>query len=410
MKLSTQIILALVAGIFVGAIARAADAPWLLRAVLACEPIGTVFIRLISMVVVPLVVASLFVSIASLGDVRRLGRIGGKTLAYFLVTTALAATIGFVVAGIAHVGHVGQGMAPSVGVGAPVPQSASTTGEHALPNVVTTVLAMVPSMGQVELMPLIVAVCLFGAAATVMRGEATRAVTRVLQGVNDLSTVVIGWIMRLAPAAVFVLIAATVARSGLGLLKALAVYAVIVVLALAVHVAIVLLPMLRWGARMAVTTFFGSTSEAVVLALSTASSTATLPVSMANAAALGVPPDITSFMLPVGTTMNKNGAAVYKAVTAVFMAHLYGVALGPMRCVAIVLASTTAAFVGAGIPGSSLVTTMIVLNAIGLGTQTSAAIAMVAGIDRPLDMCRSAVNTIGNLVGTAVVARSEGGR
>ena len=117
-----------------------------------------------------------------------------------------------------------------------------------------------------------------------------------------------------------------------------------------------------------------------------------------------------SFVLPTGTTLNKNGAAVYKAATAIFLAHLYGVDLGLGAIVTIVLTSIVAASAGAGVPGSSLVTTLIVLNAIGLGPNAAAGIALVAGIDRPLDMCRTAVNTFGNLVGTAVVARIEGER
>ena len=118
--------------------------------------------------------------------------------------------------------------------------------------------------------------------------------------------------------------------------------------------------------------------------------------------------NIVSFVLPAGTTINKNGSAVYKAVTAVYIAHLYGVALTPSMLLTMVLISTVAAFAGAGVPGSSLITTLIVLNAIGLGTHAAAGIALVVAVDRPLDMCRTAVNTISNLVGTALVARSEG--
>ena len=149
----------------------------------------------------------------------------------------------------------------------------------------------------------------------------------------------------------------------------------------------------------------------LLLAFSTASSSVTLPVSMAAAQQrLGVSNEVASFVLPTGTTLNKNGAAVYKAATAVFLAHLYGIDLGLGRIVTIVLTTIVAASAGAGVPGSSLVTTLIVLNAIGLGPNAAAGIALVAGIDRPLDMCRTAVNTFGNLVGAAVVARAEGER
>jgi Na+/H+-dicarboxylate symporter len=143
-----------------------------------------------------------------------------------------------------------------------------------------------------------------------------------------------------------------------------------------------------------------------MLAFATSSSSAALPVSIAAATKrLGISRDVASFVLPAGATMNKNGSAVYKAVTAVFLATVYGLVLGPSQWIAIVAASTVAAFAGAGVPGSSLVTTLIVLNAIGLGDQAAAGIALVAAVDRPLDMCRTAVNTIGNLIGTAWVAR-----
>jgi Na+/H+-dicarboxylate symporter len=123
-----------------------------------------------------------------------------------------------------------------------------------------------------------------------------------------------------------------------------------------------------------------------------------------------VSPADACFVLPIGTTLNMNGAAYYKAATAVFLAHLYGVPLGAGQLATIVLATIVASSAGAGVPGSSLVTTLIVLNAIGLGSNASAGIALIAGIDRPLDMCRTAVNTFSNLVGTAVVARAEGER
>jgi Na+/H+-dicarboxylate symporter len=155
--------------------------------------------------------------------------------------------------------------------------------------------------------------------------------------------------------------------------------------------------------------FVRRVGDALLLSFSTASSSVTLPVSLSAAQQrLGVPAEVASFVLPTGTTLNKNGAAVYKAATAVFLAHLYGVALGPAELVAIVLTTIVASAAGAGVPGSSLVTTLIVLNAIGLGPNASAGIALVAGIDRPLDMCRTTVNTFSNLVGAVVIARAEG--
>ena len=415
MKLQSRIFAGVAGGIALGALSKVSGAEQLRRSLVALEPLGTVFIRLITMVVVPLVVASLFLGVASLGDMRRLGRIGGKTLAYFLATTLCAAVIGLAVALAAHLGGgldqaARDSLASQAGAQVPAVAAAART-----PTLVQTFVDMTPqnpfaAAAQGDLLPLIIAVCIFASAATVVSGEGRRAVVSFFEGVNDLSMVVIGWLMWLAPYAVFVLIAATVAKSGLDLLASLAVYSVVVVAAMAVHLVLVLLPALRFGARLGVTQFFRAVSDALLLAFSTASSNVTLPVSMAAAKnRLGLSNEITGFVLPSGVTLNKNGAAVYKAATAVFLANLYGLALGPSQLVTIVLTTVMASAAGAGVPGSSLVTTLIVLNAVGLREHAAAGIALVVAVDRPLDMCRSTLNTIGNLVGAAWIERTEAG-
>jgi DAACS family dicarboxylate/amino acid:cation (Na+ or H+) symporter len=412
MKLHTKIFIGLAAGVAIGAAARrvaalAAIVEWL-------EPAGTIFIRLITMVVLPLVIASLFVGVTSLGDIRRLGRIGGRTLAYFLITTVLAAVIGTAVALMAE---VGTGLDPAVRdsiAGRFNTPGAQPPAATTVPTFVQTIVAMVPqnpiaAAAQGDLLAVIFTVIVFGAAATTMSEEKRRPLVSLATAVNDVSLAVIQFLMRLAPAAVGILIAATVLRSGMGLLWSLAGYATVVIAGLALHVALVLLPILQFVARIGVAAFVQAVGHVILLAFSTASSSVTLPVSLAAARErLGVSAAVASFVLPIGTTLNKNGAAVYKAATAVFLAHLYGVPLGAGHLATIVLTTIVASSAGAGVPGSSLVTTLIVLNAIGLGSNASAGIALIAGIDRPLDMCRTAVNTFSNLVGTAVVARAEG--
>ena len=281
-----------------------------------------------------------------------------------------------------------------------------------MPTLTEQLLGLIPqnpfaAAVQGDLLPLIVAVCLFAAAATTLPTDKRRQIVSAFERLNELSMILIGWLMQLAPIAVFVLIAATVARFGAGFLTELLTFAAAVLIALALHVCLVLLPAVRVAAGYRISDFLRGTSDALMLALATASSSATLPVSMAAATRLGAPAEVTGFVLPAGTTVNKNGAAAYKAVAAVFLATLYGLPLGPGRQLSIVLASTAAAFAGAGVPGSSLVTTLIVLNAIGLGSEAAAGIALVAAIDRPLDMCRTAVNTLGSLVGTVWVGTSR---
>ena len=404
MKLQTRIFAGLLAGVIVGGVSRVPGAEALRAPLSALEPVGVAFIRLVTMVVVPLVIASLFVGVASLGDIRRLGRLGGKTLGWFLGTTFVGAVIGVAVA---LVGLHGEPLGVSERTGAALAAPAT-------PTLAETLLDMVPqnpfaSAAQTDLLPLIIAVCIFGAAATVISADGRRSLLTFFTALNELCMVVIGWLMTLAPLAVFVLLASLVARLGLDVLQRLLEFAVVVVIALVAHVVVVLVPLLRVGARLGVAMFFRAVSDALLFAFSTASSNATLPVSMAAARnRLGVSNEIVSFVLPAGATINKNGSAIYKAVTAVFIAQLYGLSLGSGQVVAIVMMSTLAAFAGAGVPGSSLVTTLIVLNAIGLGPQAAAGIALVTSVDRPLDMCRSTVNTIGNLIGTTVIARSEG--
>ncbi|MEP6491969.1 MAG: dicarboxylate/amino acid:cation symporter [bacterium] len=419
MKLERKILLGFALGIAAGFVSRVPGVEPVQRLLIGAEPIGTAFIRLITMVVVPLVIASVFVGVASLGNVRTLGRVGGKTLLYFLGTTLAAALIGLVVARTTRVGsglpdadrELLMNRVANETVGATAVAQAAAS-----PPLSQTLISMIPqnpfasaAQGGSDLLPLIIAVCIFAAAATVVQSEGRDTIIRFFTGVNELSMVVIGWLMRLAPAAVAILIAATVARSGLTMLNQLLAFSLAVIVALGLHVAIVLLPALRLGARMGVRAFVRSVADALLLAFSTASSNATLPVSMAAARErLGIPNDIVSFVLPPGASLNKNGAAVYKAVAAVFLAQLYGVPIGASMMITIVLMATIAAFAGAGVPGSSLVTTLIVLNAIGLGPRAAAGIALVAAVDRPLDMCRTTVNTIGNLVGAAWIARSEG--
>ena len=404
MTLQTGIFAGLLAGVVVGGVSRVPGAEILRGPLSSLEPIGVAFVRLVTMVVVPLVIASLFVGVASLGDIHRLGRLGGKTLGWFLGTTFAGAVIGVAVA---LVGLHGEPLAVSERTGAALTAPAT-------PTLAETLLNMVPqnpfaSAAQTDLLPLIIAVCIFGTAATVISPDARRSLLAFFSGLNELCMVVIGWLMMLAPLAVFVLIASLVARLGLDVLQRLLAFSVVVVVALVAHVVLVLVPLLRLGARVGVATFFRAVSDALLFAFSTASSNATLPVSMAAARSrLGISNEVVSFVLPAGATINKNGSAIYKAVTAVFIAQMYGLALGSGQIVAIVMMSTLAAFAGAGVPGSSLVTTLIVLNAIGLGPQAAAGIALVTSVDRPLDMCRSTVNTIGNLVGTTVIARSEG--
>ena len=412
MRLQTKILIGLITGLAAGFLAR--QVSWLQAVIEWAEPVGTIFIRLITMIVIPLVAGSLFTSVASLGSMRRLGNIGARTLAWFLGTTLLAAIIGLVVALMAGIGGgLDQSVREAVTQRFAEAGAGASANISAVPSLKQTLINIVPvnpiaAAAQGDLLALIFTIILFAAAATALDEEKRRPLVSFFSAVNDASMVVIRWLMVLAPAAVGILIAVTVVRSGLDLLRSLATYALIVVAALVAHVLFVLVPVIALWLRTSVVAFVRNVSDALMLAFSTASSSVTLPVSMAAARErLRIPAEVVSFVLPAGATLNKNGAAVYKAATAVFLANLYGIDLGFGQLVTIVLTTMVASSAGAGVPGSSLVTTLIVLNGIGLGPDAARGIALVAGIDRPLDMCRTTVNTFSNLVGAAWVARGS---
>ncbi len=412
MRLTTQILLGLVAGILVGVGAQAVGGA-VRDAVLALEPVGTAFIRLISMVVVPLVVASLFVGVGTLGDMRLLGRIGGKALAYFLVTTVVAAVIGLAIALAAEPGAT---LDPEVrdAISADYGQSAeaSVTRAESL-SLTQRLIEIIPrnpvqAAADMNLLPLIFATLCFGAAASTLPRARREPLIRFFEAVNEAAAVIIDWVMRLAPYAIFILIATALTRFGVELLQGLLVYSLLIIAGELFHGVVVLMLVLR-AAGIGVRAFWRHVGAAPLVAFSTASSNAALPVSLEVAERnLGVSNRVASFVLPVGATLNMNGGALYKALTAVFLAQVYSVPLGVPEYLTVVVTATLAALAGVGVPGSSLVTTLIVLGAIGMGPQAATGIALVAGVDRFLDMFRTGVNVTGDLTAAAVVAKSEG--
>jgi Na+/H+-dicarboxylate symporter len=414
MKLHTKILTGLLAGAVAGIISRATGSAWLKSALISIEPAGTIFVQLIMMVLVPLVVSSMFVAMASLGDSRRLTRIGGRTLAFFLVTTMIGAMIGL---SLALLVRPGAGLDPAIrdALVAQSQGSASKAAEAAnsAPGIMQLLISMIPqnpfgAAARMELLPLVIAVVIFGAAANQVSDNRRQALVIFFRGLSDLCMVVVRWVMALAPYAVFALIGSTVAKFGVDLLRHLVVYCLVVVAGLLLHALGILSLALRLLARMKVIQFYRGVAKALLLAFSTASSNAALPVSMQVAQDnLGVSPEIAGFVLPLGTSLNLNGAAVYKSVTGVFIAQVYGITLGFSGYVTIIVAATLAAVTGVGVPGSSLVTTLIVLNAIGLGPHAVSGIALVLGVDRMLDMLRTTVNVTSSLTCAAYVARVE---
>jgi Na+/H+-dicarboxylate symporter len=228
-------------------------------------------------------------------------------------------------------------------------------------------------------------------------------------GINDASMIVIGWVMRLAPYAVFALIAAIVAQFGLDLLRSLLIYGMTVILGLLLHMFGTIAFMVRFAARLNPVEFFKRIIQVPIFAFSTSSSNATLPLTMSTAEnKLGISKEVSSFVLPLGATINMDGTALYQAVAVMFIAQIYGIPL-PITAQATVVLTATLASVGtAGVPSAGIITLIIVLQSIGLGGQVAAGIALILGVDRILDMLRTAVNVTGDLSCAAFIARTEG--
>jgi Na+/H+-dicarboxylate symporter len=419
MQLYTKIALGLVLGAVVGAainVAGFATAPWWAAGALPfLNFIGSAFIRAITMIVIPLVAASLLVGVASLGDLRKLGRMGGKTLGYYLFTTAVAISIGL---GLASLIKPGSRINPESRDALAAEFSEQAAGRLQLaaerPGVWEVLLNMIPNnpvaaAAEGNLLPLIIFVIIFAAAVTLIAPERRETILNFARGVNDASMVIIDWIMRLAPYAVFALIAATISRFGIDVLQSLAVYAGVVVAGLLLHAFGTYGLLVTLLARLNPLEFFRRIREVPLIAFSTSSSNATLPVTIETAEQkLGTSTGVASFVLPLGATVNMDGTALYQGVATVFIAQVYGVALGFDELLTIVLTATLASIGAAGVPSAGIITLILVLQSVGLAGQAAAGIALILGVDRILDMVRTAVNVTGDLSCAAFVARSEG--
>jgi Na+/H+-dicarboxylate symporter len=415
MQLYTKIAIGLVAGVVLGIVANLLELTWLQTLFVWIEPIGTVFIRLIMMIVVPLVVASIILGTASLGDIRKLGRLGGKTVAFYLCTTAVAVTIGLVLANVVQPGsRIDATTRDQLSAQFSDEAAARLTSAEAAPGIEQMLTELVPTnaiaaAAEGDLLPLIIFSIIFGAALTLVRADRRDAMLLFFNGINDTVMVIIDWVMRLAPYAVFALVGAIVSRFGTDLLTSLLVYSLVVVGGLLLHVVITYAFLARTVAKVRPLTFFKRIIEAPLVAFSTSSSSATLPVTMETAQEkVGVSREVSSFVLPLGATINMDGTALYQAVAVMFIAQIYAVPMDIMAQLTIVLTATLASIGAAGVPSAGIVTLILVLQSVGLGGQAQAGIALILGVDRILDMVRTAVNVTGDLTVCAAIARTEG--
>jgi Na+/H+-dicarboxylate symporter len=415
MQLYTKILIGLAGGAALGLAANLLGLAWLATFFAWVEPIGTVFIRLIMMIVVPLVVASLILGTASLGDIRKLGRIGGKTVAFYLLTTALAVSIGLLASNVVRPGsRIDPSTRDQLVAQYSDEAAASMTRAADKPAVKDVLIEMIPTnafaaAASGQLLPLIIFSIIFGAAVSVIATPRREAILLFFNAVNDAVMVIIDWIMKLAPYAVFALVGAVVSRFGIDLLRSLLIYALVVVGGLLLHAFGTYAIIVRLLAKLNPADFYRRISKAPLVAFSTSSSNATLPVTMEVAQEdVGVSREVSSFVLPLGATINMDGTALYQAVAVMFVAQIYAVPMTLGDQLTIVLTATLASIGAAGVPSAGIITLVLVLQSVGLGAQTQAGIALILGVDRILDMIRTAVNVTGDLTVASVIARSEG--
>ncbi len=409
LQLYTKVLIGLLLGVVFGVLAS----QWGFSAFVFnyIKPIGSAFIRLIGMVVVPLVFASLLVGTASLNDIRKLGRIGIKTVAYYLCTTIIAISIGLLLANT---------LKPGVGLSeetrTELIQSQNEQAEAQIgtdrekPTITDILLNIVPTnpirafvegkMLQIIFLALMAGICL-----SLIPSERSRPVINFFEGINELIIQMVHIIMKLAPYGVFALISAVVADFGLGILFVLLKYSLVVVVGLILHVTIVYSSAIKIFSKQKIGTFFRGIRPAQLIAFSSASSSATLPVTMeCTEKNLGVPGQIASFALPLGATINMDGTALYQGVSAVFIAQFYYMDLTVAQQLTIVLTAVLASIGTAGAPMAGVITLAIVLKSIGVPLE---GIAIIMGVERILDMCRSVVNVTGDASCAVVVASSE---
>jgi proton glutamate symport protein len=374
--------------------------------------VGQVFIRLITMIVVPLVVSSLVVGVSSLGDSRQLGRMGAKVLTYFMLLMSLSALLGGALALWLEPGlQLQQNFLGQANAAAIVQQLQMTPHQ----DLQTLFFNMIPrnpmeSLAKAELVPVILFTLLFGAALASV-GEAGKPVINFFEGLFTATMKLTDWVMIFAVPGVFSLAFITVAKSGVGVFSELWLYGVTILAGLLIQIFIIFPIMLRVLAKINFMSLYRAISEAIMVAFGTASSSATLPITIAcMERRAGVSNRIASFVLPTGATINKTGTTMFEVIAVLFLMQAYHIPLSPYTIGMIILFSIIASIGAAGVPSAGLITIAIVLNSIGMvQTDTLAGgMALLWSIDRVLDMCRTVVNVMSSCTVAALVASSEG--
>ena len=402
MSFTQRIVLAMLAGIVVGVAlnASAVELPSL-NAFLVdglFYVVGAIFLALLKLMVVPLVLVSLVCGVNAMGDLRTIGRVGARTVAFFLATTAAASVLGLTLARIV-----------SPGKGFELSGDFAEVAPREIPALVETFINIFPenpvqAMAEGQMLQIIVFALLFGIAAN-LAGERASPVVKLFSDLNEVILKMVMLIVELAPVGVFALIARSFATQGLELFIPLAGYFLLFAGTLLFHM-LVVNSVILWAFGLNPLGFFRRMRSPMTVAFSTASSAATMPVTLSTVKSrLGIPNSIASFTVPLGATINMDGTAIMQAVVTVFLANVYGVELVFADFMVIILLSTLASIGAAAVPAAGLIALTMVLTQVGVPLE---GIALIVGVDRLLDMTRTLVNVTGDGVTACVVARTEG--
>ncbi len=413
--LHTKILIALVFGAILGSIANAVTngkPPVWLSSIITyvLDPIGKIFLRMLFLTVIPLVFSSLALGVAQLGGGKDLGRIGLKTFTFFLLTMTAAVTLGLILVNTVKPG-TGISEEKRIALQKEFQKEASEKAQASTTFGIETFINIVPknplkALVEMDMLAVICFALFIGVAMTKINPDHASLIQRVLEGINDLMIVIIGWAMKLAPYGVFAMIFSITAKFGYGFLLTLVWYVAVVLIGLAIQMFVVMPILLATLARYSPMKFFRKAQPVMITAFSTSSSSATLPTSIKVAEEeMGIPPSIAGFVLPLGATMNMNGTALFEGVTVVFLAQVFGVDLSFGSQLIVVILSVLTAVGAAGVPGGSLPLLALVLNTVNVPSE---GIAIILGVDRILDMCRTTLNSTADIVAALYVARSEG--
>ena len=413
LKLHWQILIALVLAVIAGQLSGVEGALFGIRFLDICTFLGTIFMNALKMLIVPLVFSSIITGISGLGDSGAMGRLGGKTLLYYLTTSLLAIIVGLTLVNIVSPGIVdGQPASEVVALSdESIADIASRVEGRGAGDVVDIFIRMVPTnivaaAADGRMLGLIFFSLLFGYFMTRVAGPPGQVLRDFWQGVFETMMKITDWVMKFAPIGVFALVARVVASTGFAAFEPLMAFFFTVLAALAIHLLLVLPLLLRFVAGVNPLDHFRAMSPALLMAFSTASSSATLPVTMECVERrAGVSNQTTSFVLPLGATVNMDGTALYECVAAMFIAQAYGLELSFATQFTVVLVALLTSIGVAGIPAASLVAITIILTTIGLPVE---AVGLILAVDRVLDMCRTSVNVFSDSCGAVLIGRLEG--